>query len=344
MAFPFVFESNFEQGTNAEWDSETDVEAVLSFPHYTTLARESTTIVGPIAPWRGAYCAQWFLTGDTADHTLIEEDMNITDTSTAWTRFYLFLGKDLSGLTDIFNIFELQGTANAVEAAVGLRVTTNVSNVEIGIGQTAPATFATQRLERGRWYCVELMANPVTTGTGALELYIDGALVQSVASLTNTAVLRGVLGTQNTLSTTLGHIFIDSFVFDELRIQPQVDRFPDVVWVTKTTHICLGDSELLNVTLMQGAGTDNVLKIFDTDRAFTGDESNHVAELYNLTASEPPIDLADVPVCVKRGAYVVLTGTAPRAMIHVGRSQGYRSVGRIRQYGSYNNRHNLSQE
>lgn len=344
MAFPFIFESNFEAGTLAEWDSETDVELALNVRHYTYNAREDVAKVGPIAPWRGAFELELNLIGDTADHTVTEGDMNIADTATAWTRFYLFLGRDLRGVTDIFNIFELQGTANAVEAAISLRITTNVDTVEIGIGQIAATTFATQPLQKGRWYCIELMTNAETDGSGASELYVDGALVQTISTITNTAVLQGVLGTQNTLSTTLGHIFIDSFVFDDLRIGPQVDRFPDVFWVTKTTHICLGDSELLNVTLMQGAGTDNALVIYDTDRAYTGDEGNKVARLYNLTASEPPIDLADVPVCVKRGAYVVLTGTSPQALIHIGRSQGYRSTGRIRQYGSHNNRHNLSQE
>ena len=41
MAFPWIFHANFEQGTNAEWDSETDGASPtqLDFPHYTELAR-----------------------------------------------------------------------------------------------------------------------------------------------------------------------------------------------------------------------------------------------------------------------------------------------------------------
>jgi len=345
MAFPFIFESNFEGGVVTEWDSETDVEGVLNVRHYSHNARQGVQNVGPIAPWRGAFEAEWDLVGDTADHTLIEGDLDIADTVTRWTRFYLFLGKDLQGITDIFNIFELQGTADAVENAISLRVTTNVANVEIGIGQTAAAVFAPQPLERGRWYCIELESTIQTGGTGTINLYVDGALVQAVTTLTNTAVLRGVLGTQNTLATTVGHIFVDSFIFDDLRIFPQVDRFPDVFWVTKSTHICVGDSELLNVTLVPtGAGVNLVLKIYDTDSAFVSDESNVVALLHNLTAAEPPIDLADVPVCVKRGAYIQLAGTTPQALIHIGRSQGYRSQGRIRQHGINRKPHNLSQE
>lgn len=290
--------------------------------------------MGPIAPYRGAYCLEFDSKADTADHVLIEGDIDIADTATGWAAFYLFLGKDLRGVTDIFNIFEFQGTANAVEGVVGLRVTTGSSEVEIGTGQTAAAAFATEKLQLGRWYHVALKTVVQTGGTGTSDVYVDGKLMHSVTGVTNTAVLRGVLGIQNTLNTTLGHIYIDQFAFDDLQIYPLTDRYPETILIHKSQHICLGESELLNVTLEQGAGTDNVLKIYDTDNTDTTDEHNLVAWLYNLTASEPPIDLADVPVSVKRGAYVQLSGTSPRALVHIGRSQGYYSAGRIRQHGS----------
>lgn len=335
MSFPYIFESNFEQGSSAEWDSETDTEGVLNIRHYSHNARQPVTSVGPIAPWRGAYVAEWDLVGDTSDHTLIEGDIDIADVATRSTRFYLFLGKDLRVTADdTFNIYEVQGTANAVENAIGLRITNTTQRIEIGVGKTAPTVFALQTLLRGQWYCVELVSTVQTGGTGTGVLFIDGTQVAEITGLTNTAVLRGVLGTQDTLTTTLGHLFIDSFVFDDTQVGRQLTRYPETTWLTKTAHVCVGESELLNVTLIPGTGTDSVLKIYDTDNANTSDESNIVAHLSNLTASEPPIDLADVPVCVKRGAYVQLSGTAPRALIHIGRSQGYHSAGRIRQHGS----------
>mgnify|MGYP001562931320 CR=1 FL=1 len=156
----------------------------------------------------------------------------------------------------------------------------------------------------------------------------------SITTLTDIANTTGSLGTKNVLSTTSGHLFFDSFVFDDLQIGPVLDRYPSTRFLTKSAHVCLGESEVLNLTLLPGAGTDNVLKVYDTDRAYVLGDQNVVAELSNLTASEPPIDLADVPLCVKRGAYVVLSGTNPRALIHVGCSQGYVSHGRVRQLGS----------
>lgn len=333
MAFPYIFESNFEQGDNTEWDSETDTEGALNIRHYSFLARLDTTQVGAIAPWRGAYVAEWNLLGDTSDHVLIEGDIDIADAATRWARFYLFLGKDLRGVTDTFNIFELQGTADAVENAIGLRITTGSELVEIGVGKVAPTVWATQKLSKGRWYCIELKSVIQTGGTGTGDVYVDGTLAASVTALTNTAVLRGLLGTQNTLSTTLGHIFMDKFAFDDTRLGVQKNRYPEVVWLTKSAHVCLGYSELLNITLIPGTSTDSVLKVFDTDKAETTDESNIVAHLFNLTASEPPIDLADVPVCVRNGAYVFLSGTSPRALVHIGKSQGHFSHGRVRQHG-----------
>ncbi|MGH9910750.1 MAG: hypothetical protein ACRD32_08920, partial [Nitrososphaerales archaeon] len=317
-----------------EWDSETDVAGALNVRHYSFLAKQDATIVGPSAPYRGAYCLEINMLGDTADHVLIEGDIDIADTVTRYTRFALFIGKDVTGVTDIFNIFELQGTADAVEAAIGLRITTGVSTVEIGIGQIAPAAFATQPLQKGKWYQIELVTLASTTAVGTSDLYVDGTLVQGINTITNTAVLRGVLGTQNTLSTTLGHLFFDQFVFDDTRVGPIATRYPETLWITKSQHVCVGQSDLLNVTLLPGTGTNSVLKIYDTDTATTLDEGNIVAHLFNLTGSEPPIDLADVPVCVRRGAYVELAGTAPRALVHVGCSQGYYSAGRIRQHGS----------
>ena len=333
MAFPYIFESNFEQGTNGEWDSETDTGSKLNFRHYTYLAREDVAAVGPIAPWRGAYVAEWDL-GDTNDHILIEGDIDIADQATRWTRFYLFLGKDLRGVTDVFNIYEHQGTANAIECAISLKITTGADLVEIGLGQTSEAgSFSTKKLRKGQWYCLDLKTFIDTGTAGTSDLYVDGGLVASLTGLTNTAVARGVLGTQNTLSTTLGHIYMDRFAHDDTQLGPDRDRYPETIMISKSMHICLGESELLNVTLLPGAATDNTLTIYDTDKAETTVDNNVVALLYNLTSSEPPIDLADVPVRVKRGAYVALGGTNPRALVHIGRSQGYNSHGRVRQHG-----------
>ena len=331
MAYPYIFEANFEGGSNAEWDSETDTGSLLNFPHYTKLSGYNASVVGPIAPWRGAYLAEWNL-GDTNDHTLIASAVAIANTVTAWTRFYLFLGKDLTGVTDIFNIFELQGTANAVENAIGLRITTGSNVVEIGIGQTAPSVFATQPLMKCRFYCVEMKSVIQSGGTGTIDLYVDGALVQSVTTLTNTAVLRGVLGTQDTLSTTTGHVFISGFCFDDARVFPDKSRFPASKRATKSTHIFVGPGWIDSAAILSSSGS---FILYDTDTANT-DNAEAVVDLDQARG----VTSYDGGAYFARGCYASITSAIAEVKLLVTDAdrrrfgpQAYGSAGAIRQYG-----------
>lgn len=335
MGFPFIFESNFESGVTAEWDSETtDTLNRLNIRHYSFLAREDVTTVGAIAPYKGAYCMEILCGGETAAHQLIEGDLDAVDTATVWSRFYLFIGNDFTATADdIFNIFEFNSAA-AVERAVSLRITAATQEINLGVGKVAGTVWSDTALERGRWHCIEAKEVVQTAGTGTGDVYLNGSLVASITTLTDIANTTGSLGTKNVLSTTSGHLYFDCFVFDDLQVGMYKDRYPEVQYLSKTAHVCLGQSELLNITLLPGAGTNNILRIFDTDSADILGDANIVAELNNLTASEPPIDLADVPLCVKRGAFIQLSGTNPRALVHIGASQGYVSHGRVRQLGS----------
>ena len=153
-----------------------------------------------------------------------------------------------------------------------------------------------------------------------------------MATVTNIAVTDGVLGLQNHLATTTGTILIDHFVQDDGRIYAQKDRFREEIILTKSGHAFVGSGKIDNVTLLSGAGTDNVLKIFDTDSADTNDDTNVRVELKN-TANNETVDPAGMPVNIIRGAYVELAGTNPRALIKLCRATGYGSAGAIRNVG-----------
>lgn len=341
-----VFQENFERGTKGNFTTETDVEGILNYPHYTTLSRHDVTYIGAIAPWRGAYCMEINLGGDANDHTLIVANI-VADTKLAYARFMFFLGKDFAATADdTFNIFEVQSAA-AVQGVIGLRITAATGVVEIGTGKVAPTVFAAQPLVRGRWYCLELVSDIETGGTGTETLWVDNTQAAQVTTITNIALTTTALGVRNALSTTSGHMFYDQVVYDDNEAAPATqtrigmpsDRYPETVFVSQSTHLALGQSELLNVTLLPGTSTDSVLKIYDTDNASIQDDTNVVATLFNLTANEPPIDLADVPVVIKRGAYIQLSGTGtaakpgPAALIHIGKSQAWGGHGRVRQHG-----------
>lgn len=331
MAFPWIFESNFEQGSNAEWDTETDTGSKLDFPHYSTLAM----IPGAPAPYRGAYCTRINLeSGDTNDHTLTEGDIDIADQGTAFFRWYMFVSSDFTASADdTFNIFELQQAGGTVEQSVGMRMTAASNLLEIGVGDgTAPTSFVT--FPRGKWVNVELQAKVSTTAAGTMTLFLDETQVIALTGLTQAAAVgQGVLGTQDQLSTTTGKIYLDQFVMDDTRIYGIPIRYPSNLLMTKTGHAFVGQGCIENVSLLSGAGTDCVLQIYDTDVNNTNHVGRMKLELKN-TANNELVDPAGVPVLVQRGCYVVITGTNPRAMVNIGSAQGYWSDGRIKQHGA----------
>lgn len=298
MAFPYIFHSNFAAGTNGEWDSESDTGSRLDFPFYATMAQ----IPGMPAPFRGAYCMRIEL-GDTNDHTLIEGDIDIADTVTRYSSFMLYAGANVTATAnDTFAIYEVQGTANAIENSVGLRITAASNLLEIGVGNVAPTAFA--GLSRGVWHHVELVSVVQTGGTGTATLWLDGASVASVDTLTNTAVLRGVLGTQDTLSTTSGTLLFNEFIFDDTQVYAPVKRFPSTVRVLKSGQVFVGPGWIESATILSANGT---MDLYDTD---TGNTNQAQAKKVELNTGGNFVS-NDAAVYFERGCYVALAGTNP---------------------------------
>jgi hypothetical protein len=344
LAHPFIFEANFEAGTNAEWDSETDTGSKLDFPKYSTLAAYPK-----LAPFRGSYCMRVINSG-TADATVTEGDINVGAGTNNFFRFYVLFGDDFTASADeaAANLFELQQAGGTVEAVVGFKVTAATDAIQLGIGETAPSSFGGTPIERGVWYCIELDVT-VDSGPndGTIDLYVtpEGATAASavwctqVASLDQGAVGQGVLGLQNPLATTTGTILFDEFVQDDARIYPITNRWAREVLMTKDGHVFVGPGRVSNVSLLSGANAtaDAQVTIWDTDTADTNDASNIVAELKN-TAARELVDPAGMPVDVQRGCYITLLpaldGTnESRAIVQIERARAYGSRAVLRDYG-----------
>jgi len=173
-----------------------------------------------------------------------------------------------------------------------------------------------------------------TGGAGVVTLFLDGGQVATLTSQTHAAaVAQGVLGTQDTLSTTTGCLVFDQFVMDDTRVYPFTERYPQDLLLTKSSHVFVGAGCIDNISLLSGAGTNNTLAIYDTDRANTNDAGNVRLELKNTVASEI-VDRAGTPVELNRGAFVSLGGTNPRALVKIGSAVGYSSAGAIRTLGT----------
>lgn len=306
---------------------------MLDVPHVSELARFPWS---ECAPFRGASCLRIALNGGTNDATVTEGDLDIADTVERFFRFYLYVGSNFDATADdTMNLFELQQAGGTIEAALGLRLTAATDLIEIGVGDgVAPTDFSAQGLARNRWYAIEWsVLVSVTPGTlGTQTLYVDGVSRVALTTLTHAAAIgQGVLGAQNHLATTTGTMLLDQFVMDDLRVYPIVDRFPEHLLLTQSGHAFVGTGCIENISLLSGVGTDNVLTVYDTNRANTNDASKIVVELKNTVNSEL-IDPAGMPARVHRGCYVALSGTNPRALVKLGGAPAYSAAG-LRNWG-----------
>lgn len=329
MAFPWVFESNFELGTNADWDSESDTGAKLDFPHYSQLA----AIPGLPMPWSGAYCARVVM-GDTNDHTVTEGDIDIADAATRHFRFMFYAHNDVTATADdTFNIFELQQAGGTIECSLGMRLTAATNLLEIGIGDgVAPTSFVT--FTRGRWTAIEWSVLISTAGAGTSTLLVDGASVVALTSQTHAAAVgQGVLGTQNTLSTTTGTLLFKDFVMDDARVFPPAMRYSRSPLLTKSGHAFVGPGYVDSANLYSGAGTDCVLSLYDTDTGNTDDAGKLRVELKNTANSQLVGTNKTSPVYFERGCFVSMSGTTPRAQLDIRPYGAWGGDGAIRNYG-----------
>lgn len=320
MGFPYIFESNFEGGTAAEWTTgETDTDGILDFPHYRTLAAYG------LEPYSGAYCMRIVAPGATpADAYVSAPECNIADTATNYFRFNLLFSKDFTcTATDAaVALLELQGAGNNETVAFGFSITITTDVILLGIGAAAnnavPGTFSTEPIERGVWYTVELAVNIETDASGTVDMYVSrkggpGAVTAEAAidTITNIAVTHAVLGIQDQLATTSGTILIDNFVQDEARLYHH-ERYPETMCLTKTGHAFVGPGKIDALTLLPGSAAGSVL-VYDSDAVST---ANLVAEL-STVANETATRVS--PINVARGAYCVFTGQGePRAYVKIG--------------------------
>lgn len=341
MSFPFNSECNFEDGTKGHFTSETDSESRLDFPHYVTLS----AVPRMPAPFRGAYCMRVALANDgsPADAYLQEDTLwDLAANETRYFRFYFFLSSDLvMANNDEFIIFQLQSAGPTSEVVVAVNFTT-ANGLRIGIGETAGSSF--RQLTLGEWHCFELLVDIDNAGSndGTIDAWLDGAAFTQVATLDQGVIIQGRVGSMSQdAGTTTGTLLFDQIVSDDTRIGPIAYRWPQEVLLTKTGHAFVGPGEISDVRLLSGNATDCSLAIYDTDVGSTTDPGNFRIELKNIAALEP-VPSSEEVTQLRRGCYVVLGGTNPRALVRVKRAGAYFSDGAIKTFGNKRVAHPLS--
>ena len=316
MAFPFVYEANFETADASEWDSETDTGAQLDFPRYFDLARFPWPTA---APHTGSACMRATLSGGTDDAFVTEGDIDIAADTTRFAKFDIWFSPNFTATADdTINVFELQSTGPVVEATFGFRVVASTGVINFGIGETAPTSFGSVQIERGRWYTVELQVHLDAGGgnDGTIDLFVtkEGDTASTtvhatqVGSLDQAAVIQGVLGVQDHLATTTGTILFDGFRFDDERVFPE-RRFKRDPFLTKSGHAFIGPGSIDGAALLTTGGS-NVMKLYDTDVANTDGDQEMKVELDQDRQTS-----FTGPLLFEKGCFVELSGTNPRGKV-----------------------------
>ena len=317
MAFPFLAEETWDDGTRGNFDAETDASAILDFPSYAELAR------GGFAPWRGAHALRLRLSG-TATAEIVETgtfDTAAAGTISVW--FPLLIGADLS-LTDTDTILlaSLDSAGPVSEAVVGIR--NNGGAYELFCGETGATATLPITPNNKRWYQIEVVAviDDGVSDDGTLVFYVDGAQVgATITGLDQAAITQFRLGAiSGTAAGNRGTILIGGVIADDVRIYPRERFAQDSVWVTRDITAFVGPCTL-DAASVTGTSTDAVMTILDTDiYSATGIGFSREPRVYlrNVTANDQAPGF-NTPIEIKRGAYVQLTGTSPQGWVSIRR-------------------------
>lgn len=340
MAFPFLFEENFETGTLGAFNTETDTESRLDFPHYSDLAK----IPAGSAPYRGAYCMRVNLANDGSPADALVQETDGFDTAAAGVihvKFCFYVSPDITmANTDEFAIFQMWSATNTVEGGAYINFTT-ANGLRLGIGETSATVL--KPLTTGEWHQLEMIFDVDNAGAndGTIDAWLDGSAYTQVATLDQGAITSAVLGVMSQdAGTTRGFILYDQVYADDARLGPFAQRWPRQLVLTKSGHVFVGAGIVEDVSLLSGAATDNVLRLYDTDIGSTTDVESFVTELKN-TSNGQLVNPEDKCLRFNRGCYVSMTGTNPRAVVKILRAPGYFSEGTIRGLGQQRRAHPL---
>lgn len=317
MAFPWLAQETFDAGSRGNFDSETDADSILDFPHYVELARRG------FAPWQGSHALRLALAGASTGY--IEEgadfDTALGGTIALWLP--ICIGADFTlNDGDAIILLALQSTGAVNEAVIG--IDRSGSAYRLFAGETGATRTLTIARHNTRWLQVELVATIDAGGAdnGTLDFYVDGGQVGAqITGLDQAAIAQARLGlVSGSAAGDTGTVLIGGIIADDARIYPRT-RFPvDTSWITRDMTAWVGPCTI-DSAVVTGTGNDATLTILDTD----------IFEATALSFSREPVafarnavagameEAANLPVRCSKGAYVQLAGTNPQAWVSIAR-------------------------
>jgi len=333
-------EANFEANTFFGDMAVADTQGKMSVPHFTELAR----IPGAPMPYRGCRCLRFLSDNNSSASALNEDtafDCLINDSKSY--RFMVYVNDDLSlddATADSFWLLELESTGPVSELVFGITGTS--TGIKWGWGETSTATQSAG-LATGKWTSIEIHIYCHAT-LGTIDVWIDGVAQTQISSLATAEVIQAKFGLQSMEADTYADIYMDQILWGAATISAATtnrlfaigERHPETMAIHSSQQVCVGPGKLENVQLLSGAGTDAMLRIYDTDIA-NPSEGRLIAAI-KATAANETVDPAGMPIRFNRGVYADLTDTAgiitsdEMALIKVGKAAGYGSDAAMRGY------------
>lgn len=316
MAFPFVFEDDFESGDLTGWDTaETDTDGKASVKHFTRLAGYR------LHPYRGAYGYHIDLTGGTNDAFAQENtDFDMALDAVNFLGFAFYASRLTMAASDRFTIARFRSGGATDEAVVCIR--NNAGTIEVLASETgASATVRATHLVQDKWHWAELRLSldDGVSNDGTIDFYLDGVQVGAqITALDQAAITDFSLGAIGLdAGTTAGHLVFGPVVFDNTdRVFPPPSRFPQQRIFTKSGHAFVGPGAIADAALLSTTAGES-MTLWDTDVANSDDEWNKVREIAIGGQTS-----TDGPIWFERGCYVQLAGTAPRGQVTLNIHQG----------------------
>lgn len=306
MAFPYLSENTFGDGSRGSFDAESDSASRLDFPHFSELARFTNNPM----PYMGAYCMRVNLATSTTNAYVQETgSWDLSAAGSIFFRLFFWVSKDLTmANNDEFGILQLWSGASTVEGGAYINYTT-ANGLRLGIGETAATSFLP--LTTGGWNCLELKFVIDSGGNdGTIDGWLNGSAFTQVTGLTQAVITSGVVGVlSQDAGTTAGVVCFDDIIADDARLGVVAERFSTQKVITQNGHVFVGPGSLDSAALLSTTA-GNILQLYDTDTAYTTDAQAFVCEL--AIGSNVAVD---GPITFKRGCYAVLTGTNPRGQV-----------------------------
>jgi len=315
--FPYLLETGFEAGATGFDTAITDTQSKsLGYLHYS----ESAKTYG-VTPFRGAYCWGVDLSVGTKTTAVYQTQAayNVTADNYFSFGFAVYISSNLvMAANDRFTI--AAGMASSTEEVVVDILYTAARGYDIVLDETnggTPAVYTQFALDKWHWVEVAGHCDDGGTNNGTATLYFDGYNIGSLSSLDQGAFTDLYIGAINQdLTTTAGYVFFDDCIgsgIDTSAVRVGYrSRYPINPHISASQHLFVGPGTVDNIQLLTGTAND-MLRLYDTDRANTDGTYQHVAEImvegttYSTTADK------DGPFYFQRGCYAVISGTNPRA-------------------------------